>query len=96
MLGLTADPWIIVPKQTWRIPRWLVVFMLVLNISAVLAFVAHGFAAGSIRSLFYAVIGGSATLTWLALRRESRAAARVADAMLLGQLCMPVLDWLSS
>jgi hypothetical protein len=60
----------------------------------------HGYQAGSTRSLMHAIVAGGSTLTWLSLRRESTAAARVADALVIPlqfvllQLAMPAIDWL--
>lgn len=97
---MNTDPWIIVPPKDWAFPRWFVLLGAAVNVAVVVTFVTHGFAAGSTRSLIYAVIGGGSTLTWIALRQESREAARVADAMFLPaqlillQLATPAFDWL--
>jgi hypothetical protein len=41
------------------------------------------FAVSSLLAFFYGAIGATSTASWLANRRESAAAARIADAMFL-------------
>jgi hypothetical protein len=94
------DPWIIVPPKNWAMQQWVALVVLALNIILVMTFVVHGLRSGSSMSFIYAMIGGASTLSWLALRRENRDAARVADAMILPlqflllRLAGPAMDWL--
>jgi hypothetical protein len=93
-------PSIFTPPEDLAAGRVWAALILILNIVLVTTFVVHWLRSGSGSSLLYAILGGSATLTWFEFRQESREAARVADTMVLPiqfflmRLASPAMDWL--
>lgn len=95
-------PWILTPPQGWTMGRGWVWLVAMTSLAAVAVMLAHAIAAGSLLSLLYAVIGGSAVAVWLTIRRESAATARGADTLIITVLLLllrtanPAFAWLDA